>query len=169
MFSFKPMTTIAKKALAALLLCLATTIAVVAQKNDATFQSNGYTFPILTMDKLMRYCDMDSLAFDSVMRSFDFAIEENIYTKGTLDKSKMVFGKSKQFGTSIVWVSNDNNISVVDKLLEKFTHPSNVSVADGFSFMYKKYVISVKSSKSGINYEEINIIDKANYKNNQEN
>lgn len=163
------MTTNATKAFATLLLCLATTIAVVAQKSDATFQSNGYTFPTITMDNLMRYCDMDSAAFDSVMQSFDFTTEENIYTKGSLDKSKMVFGKSRQFGTSIVWVSNDNNISIVEKLLKKFTHPSNVSIADGFGFMYKKYVISVKSSKNGINYEEINIIDKVNYKNNQEN
>ena len=162
------MTTNAKKAFAALLLCLATTIIVVAQKSNTTFQSNGYTFPTLTMDKLMRYCDMDSTAFDSVMHSFEFTIEENIYSKGSLNTSKMVFGKSAQFGTSIVWVSNDNNISIVEMLLEKFTHPSNVTLADGFSFMYKKYVISVKSTPGTPKYEEINIIDKANYNKNQD-
>ena len=130
---------------------------------------HGYTFPYITMEQLIRYCDMDSAAFDSVMRGMDFALEENIYTKGSLDKSKMVFGKSKNFGTSIVWISNDNSVSITERLLEKFTHPSNVSLDDGFSFMYKKYVISVKSAQTTPKYEEINIIDKVNYNKNQDN
>jgi len=150
-------------------MCFAVFLSATAQKNNSSFQMHGYTFPYISMEQLMQYCDMDSTAFDSVMRSMDFALEENIYTKGSLDKSKMVFGKSKNFGTSIVWISNENSVSIIERLLDKFTHPSNVSFADGFSFMYKKYVISVKSTQTTPKYEEINIIDKVNYNKNQDN
>ena len=140
-----------------------------AQNSNATFTSNGYTFPTITMNALMRYCDTDSITFDSIMHSFGFTHEENIYTKGSLDKSKMVFGKSQQFGTSLVWISNDKNVAITDRLLEKFAKPAEVNLSDGFSFMYKKYVISVKSTDAEIRYDEINIIDKTYYKINHEN
>lgn len=162
------MTTIAKH-LTTLVLTAIFVLHASAQKKDGSFQMHGYTFPYTTMDQLMRYCDMDSTSFDSTLRSMDFTIEENIYTKGSLDKSKMVFGKSRDFGTSIVWISSDTTVSIVDKLLQKFAHPTNVSYSEGFSFMYKKYVITVKSSQTGLRYEEINIIDKANYNQNTDN
>ncbi|MBR4199204.1 MAG: hypothetical protein IKQ94_10570 [Bacteroidales bacterium] len=163
------MTTIARKYVAALLMCIAVFISATAQKDKSSFQMHGNTFPYITIEQLIRYCDMDSASFDSVMRSMDFVLEENIYTKGTLDESKMVFGKSTNFGTSIVWISNDSSVSIIERMLEKFTHPSNISLSDGFSFMYKKYVISVKSTQATPKYEEINIIDKINYNKNQDN
>lgn len=158
-----------RQRIAMLLLCLVAGTAVFGQSKSSTFESNGYTFPKITMERMLHLCDIDSVAFDSVMRSQGFASEENIYTKGAIDKSKMVFAKSEQFGTSLVWISNDTTASVVERMLEKFAHPDNVSLADGFSFMYKKYVITVKSTKGGLNYEEVNVIDKVKYKHNQEN
>ena len=156
------------KRLFATLLFLAIAALAIGQKAPSSFQSGGYSFPYVSMEQLIRYCDMDSAAYDSLMRSMDFNLEENIYTKGNLDKSKMVFGKSRLFGTSIVWVSHDKGTSLIERLLEKFSQPAEISVSDGFSFMYKKYVITVKSSQSDLNYEEINIIDKSNYLKNQE-
>lgn len=141
---------------------------MVAQNNNPTFQSGGITFPYVEMDQLIAYCEMDSSAFDSIMRGMDFVPEENIYSKGSLDHSKMVFGKSRQFGISIVWISTDSDISLLDRLLRKFARPAGISEEDGYSFMYRKYVITVKANDKGFKYEEINIIDKINYKKNQE-
>ena len=161
------MNTSIRKHVAAFALCLIATFAAMAQVKDATFLSNGYAFPSLSMDKLASYCETDSTTFDSIMRSLGFTIEENIYTKGDLDKSKMVFGKSHDFGTSIVWISNDTKISIIDMILVKTALPKYISVADGFSFMYRKFIITVKSTQNGVRYEEINIIEKTKYNDNQ--
>lgn len=155
------------RAYTAFFVCIILALVSRAQSQE-TFRSNGLLFPIITMDKLIKYCDMDSVSFDKAMCSLDFNNEENIYTKGDLSKSKMVFGKSQDFGTSVVWISNDSTVSIMDNLFQKIAAPDNRAFAEGFSFMYRKYIITVKSSRSNFNYEEVNIIDKISYKKNQD-
>ena len=162
---------VSKVAVAAMAFLLMS-FAVVAQKKGSAksvFQSDGYTFPHITMDRLIAYCDMDSVAFDSVMRQMSFTVDENIYYIGILSTSKMVFGKSGAFGTSLVWISTNKDISLIDMVLEKILRPSDVIIAEGFSFIYKNHVITLKSSETKFKYEEINIIDKVNFNKNHNN
>ena len=103
---------------------------------------------------------MDSLAFDKAMKDFDFLPTENIYSKGDLKTSKMVFGKTKDFGVTMIWISKNTTNSMIAKLLEKTSKAKNISSEDGFYFIYKKYIISIKSTKSDTYFEEINITEK---------
>lgn len=131
-----------------------------AQSNGTEFSENGTTFPYLTLNQLASYYEMDSAAFDMIMKEKGFAPTENIYSKGDLKTSKMVFGKTKQFGVSVAWISKNNTNSLIAKLLEKTPGAEKVSAEDGFYFIYKKYIITVKSTKASYHIEEINIIER---------
>lgn len=134
---------------------------------DAGFSENGINFPLLTLDQLISYYEMDSVSFDMIMKDNGFLPTGDIYCKGDLKTSKMVFGKTRNFGVSVAWISKTESNSLIAKLLEKTAGTEKVSPEDGFYFLYKKYIITIKSTKSSHYIEEINITDKNGVKQNQ--